>query len=812
VYLYGRCSATDEERPCAPILRLFLRWLQLPAQARSLGARERAELARIAPPREAATLEQALDAHFSGATETSVVAALARWLMLLSRRKPLVVFLDDVNFADEGTLTVLALCAEELARSRLLLVLGHREHDEPATSEQLANLRRRLESRSLLRELRLAPLSEQAVLELVTRLFHHSAPRLRIAQVLFARSRGNPGLLAEILRGLIERGEAHTHYEATGSGSHELVLTMPPERLPLPESLSNLIQERYQKLPIDDRRWLQRLAVVGGRISPDFVVRAFEPATALEVDGVLARLVQTGWLVPAGDRYRFARPALREVLYRALAPESRMRLHSQAAHALESRGGRRLSLDDAFQRAFHLRAAGEHGALLRVLRPLLGALIRRGQTQRVHALARWGLEALDALPHTKSRDRARIEFLEAAADASDRLGNRAEQRRWLDVLSELPLSPERDPEPLARVYLLHGRYAVSTGQYGLARGFLRNAVELVQHVEGAGQLASEALRRLSAVQAHVGELKEARELAERALDFASHNPQRAVARIQIALIDLLEDELEPALANVDRALRLLRAASDWTLPGVFAAAHMLRGRIYRLAGRPERALGAMQHAVRLARQAGERRLEMEATARLGGLMLDISRPEEAEARLRDALLIANEIEDRRGQTLAGLWLAILLWEQGDAEAGPLLGRVGRMARDMGLGRAEALCLAIQARVARAAGRIDEALAASERAIELVERHGAELADRIVITGTHALVLHAAGRAAPAAALVKELRQRLRSESRRFENPDFGRRHREATTRLLEAVLSPDGVIYPRVAPPGPAGAAARARS
>jgi tetratricopeptide (TPR) repeat protein len=510
-------------------------------------------------------------------------------------------------------------------------------------------------------------------------------------------------------------------------------------------------------------------------------------------------MVQAGWIVPAGDRFRFARPALREAVYRAISEDSRARLHAQAARALDPGSGKSLSITDAFQRAFHLRAAGDPQSLLRVLRPLLAAMAKRGQTQRVHSIARWGLEGLDALPRTKAREILRIEFLEAAADAADRLGYRSEQRDWLDQLSDLELSPEKDPKSLARVYLLHARHAVSTGQFGLARGFLKNAVELAERADDSAVLVSEAQRRLSAVQAHVGELHQARKLALSALDNAVHEPQRAVARLQLGVVDLLEDDLEAALREVDRALVLLRNSHDWTLPNVLAIAHMLRGRIYRLLGRPGRALGSMQHAVRLARASAERRLEMEATARLGGLLLDLNRAEEAEARLRDALLMANEIEDRRGQTLAGLWLGILLWEQGDPEAAGLLSNVSRMAREMGLSRAEALCLAIQARTTFARGDLEEALQDSERAMELLERHGAELADRIVITGTRALMLHAAGLHDAGAQMMKELRRRLRRESDRLGKDELRRSHRETTRRLLESVLSDRGPIYPRAA-------------
>lgn len=803
LYLYSRCPAFEEQRPCMPILRLLERYLQLPTGAEP-GQRETEQLARLVPPSIAKALAQALSPRFNGRTEIAVPVALSHWLLAVSRSEPLVVFLDDVNFADEGSLAVLRHVAEELSETRLLILLGQRDLEELECPDELERLRTQLTQRGLLLELELSALDEAAVSELANALFHHSQPRRRIAQVLFARSRGSPGLIAELVRGLLDRGEAR----AWGPGERKLVLEIPPERLPLPESVHTMIQERLQKASEDDRQWLQRLAVVGGRIEPEFLARAFAEVGPGEIDAALTRLVHSGWLVAVGDRYRFARPALREAVYRHTPAPQRRELHALAADAFlpqteslpEGDGptrGRRLPIGDAFQRAFHLRAAERHQDLLRLLRPLLQAMLRRGQPQRVYVLARWGIEALAQLPSTRARNRWRIEFLEAAADAADRLGYREEQRRWLDHLSDLEFDPERDPDSLARVYLLHGRYAASTGQYGLARGMLRNSVELAEKA-GADELVSEALRRLGAVQAHVGELQEARELLEQARDRAVPEPQRAVALIQLGIVDLLENHLEDALRNVDQALRLQRRAKRWNLPGISAAAHMLRGRIYRVFGRPARALGSMKRAVTLAHQSGERRLEMEATARLGGLHLDINEPEEAETRLREALLIAGEIEDRRGQTLALLWLGTLLWEQSNPTAAEILDRALRLANEMGLQRAESLALAIRSRIAREAGDLDSALSLSSRAFDILSRQGAELPDRIVVVGTHALVLRTAAQPEAAEEILDALNAKMERDNQDIANAELRKAHRSATTRLLAAVLSSEGVIYPRV--------------
>jgi tetratricopeptide (TPR) repeat protein len=511
---------------------------------------------------------------------------------------------------------------------------------------------------------------------------------------------------------------------------------------------------------------------------------------------VLAQLVRAGWLVPVGARYRFARPALREAVYRGLSREQRVKLHGAAADALRPSEGEVPGFEDAFQRAFHLRAAGRHEELLDCLHELLPRLLRAGQPQRIHSLASWGLDSLEHLPHTRETDQQRIELLEAAVDAADRLGFREGQRELLDQLAELEFDPDVDPEAVGRVYMLHGRYAVSTGQFGLARGMLRNAVQLFAR-SGSLVLQSEALRRLAQVQAHVGELREARALAREALEASQADAQRALAHNALGVIDVLEDEFESALEHAEHALALLRRDRGYHMPGAHSAAYLLRARVHRIAGSPGRALASASRAVRLAEVAGERRLLAEAIARLGGLLLDLDRPAEAEARIREALRLSEEIEDRRGQALARMFLGILLWEQNDPEALATLEGVSSLAQSIGLNRIAAVSFALQARVHREAGRMPRAAELAERATELLERFGAELHDRIVISGTQALVLTTLARDSEAERLAARLRERIESDAARMRSPLFKLRYVRAAERLLSAVLSPEGPVWPR---------------
>lgn len=789
--LYGRSHQEEERRPCEPILGWLRRALLLPIGSPP-GPREANELRALIPPAETAALLEALNPDSETLALAAVPVALAAWLAALARERPLLLFFDDLAWADEGSLEVLARAAHGLVGSPSLLVLGERSGLRPRRPAARARLNDALASLKVKR-IELAPLDQRAVEELVVEMFHHSTPRLRLAQVLWERSRGNPGLLNESLRALVRRGEARPHASESG-----LILSIAPDRLPLPESVGTAIADAFRQLAPADRRWIARMAVAGGRIRADFLLKAWPHKDPARLDECLARLSHSGWLTPAGDRFRFARPAQREALLRAIPEERRRALHADVARALAPSEDGRLSLDDAFQRAYHLRAANQPAELLELLRPLLVRALERGQPQRVHSLTKWGLEAIDALPQSAEHQRQLIGLLEAATDAADRLGRRQEQRELLDRLTDLEFDPLRDPRSAARVYHLHARYALSVGQYGPAREMLRHAAELFERAEEP-ELTGRVLRRLAAIQAHVGELDEARRYVRRARDLADSALDQAMAELTLGVVELLGDELESALRRGDRALRLLRHVDDFEAQAARAQAHVLRARVYRCVGRPRRGLASAQRALRAARTAGERRLEAEAGARLGGQLLEIDRSAEAEERLRESLRLATEIEDQRGQAVASLFLGILLAEDGDAEAAGMLQRACDRALALGLNRLEAVGRSIEGRMLFARGELERALQCSERAMELLERNGAEWMDRTVIVGTRAVLLEANGEEDEAEALVLRLERRLRKLNDGLASSLLRRRQRLLQRRLLEAVLSHEGPVFPRVA-------------
>jgi CRISPR/Cas system Type II protein with McrA/HNH and RuvC-like nuclease domain len=82
-------------------------------------------------------------------------------------------------------------------------------------------------------------------------------------------------------------------------------------------------------------------------------------------------------------------------------------------------------------------------------------------------------------------------------------------------------------------------------------------------------------------------------------------------------------------------------------------------------------------------------------------------------------------------------------------------------------------------------------------MHLIARHGAEFSDRLAITGTRVLILASLGRKAESKRLRTELTRSVRRTYRRRKEKALRKAQRDYAERLLSAVLSSEGPVFPR---------------
>lgn len=275
-------------------------------------------------------------------------ASLARFLLAASRRRPRVVVLDDLHWADAPSLRFLRFIAPDLGASRLLLLGTYRENElsrRHPLSDALGDLTR---SRRTSR-LRLGGLGVEEARDLVS-MAAGTAPAPWLVRSIHAQTEGNPLFLREIVRYLRERGLLSADAPRQGL----------PEALRIPEGVREVIGQRLNLLSPACNEVLRIASVIGRQFSLDVLLRA---AGAEGRDAVLpaiedaldARLVEE--LRPG--QYQFTHTLMRMTLHDELRAGERRRLHQSVGEAIEALHHADLdAVSPDLARHFHLAASG----------------------------------------------------------------------------------------------------------------------------------------------------------------------------------------------------------------------------------------------------------------------------------------------------------------------------------------------------------------------------------------------------------------------------------------------------------------------
>ncbi|MGA9279465.1 ATP-binding protein, partial [Ilumatobacter sp.] len=240
-----------------------------------------------------------------------------------SQLVPIVVWIDDLQWADPLLLELLGRVSRSLADRPVLVVTAHRDNAEidwPPAHDHPVTIR-----------IPLSPLTREESDELVHLVLGDDA-RAELVDQLFERSGGNPLFLTQ----LAEVSRDHPGHEA------------------LPGSLRALIAARLDALPAGQRQIVDNASVLGatGALSglERFASALGQPFDAVDIDG----LVDAGILDLDEGWWRFRSDVIREVAYQTLTKSSRAQRHAGTAKVISS-----FDVGPIDQIAHHAAAAAE---------------------------------------------------------------------------------------------------------------------------------------------------------------------------------------------------------------------------------------------------------------------------------------------------------------------------------------------------------------------------------------------------------------------------------------------------------------------
>jgi predicted ATPase/transcriptional regulator with XRE-family HTH domain len=261
---------------------------------------------------------------------------------------PLMLLLDDLQWADPASLELLRLVGRGLAALPMLLLVTYRS-DELTRRHPLAHLLPVLVHEAPTLRLDLRPLTEEGVRTLVEDRYALPARDVaRLVTYLRGRAEGNPFFSGEVLRALEEEGVLRRTEQGWTLGA------LGAARVPV--LLRQVVENRLQRLGEKSRDVLQIAAVVGQEVA----LAPWAEVAGVGEDALLPiveRAVEAGVLeaTPDGRGVRFAHALIREALYEGLLPPRRRSWHRRVGEALTA--GRLPADPDVV--AYHFQQAGD---------------------------------------------------------------------------------------------------------------------------------------------------------------------------------------------------------------------------------------------------------------------------------------------------------------------------------------------------------------------------------------------------------------------------------------------------------------------
>ena len=427
--------------------------------------------------------------------------AIAQALVAAAEVHPLVVVVEDLHWADGGTLTVLSVLLRAIAASRILVILTMR--DDGHRSDPARRFAAEAERGRVLERVALGRLGDDEVRALVSGL--RSRPLEPSAvDLLIERADGVPFFVEELL-------------DEAGA--------------PLAGSLRDLMLARYDRLGEESAALVRRMSVSRSCLSHEELLE-LSPASAESTDRALREALAAGVIVLEADgEFLFRHALLREAVQGELLPGERARLHRDLAGILERALAANPALDLHPALAYHWEGANEPE---RALAAAATAMRRAKDSYAFAAAARFGEQVLNLWALSPDPERLvgldRAEFLRTLASV---MRNAGEHRRSV-ALVELALREighAAGPAVHARLLRDRALYLANAGVPGELES-LEAALATLGDRAGEERLHASLLNFLASARMRAGDLLGAVAAAEGALrqaDAAEDATQRSLA-------------------------------------------------------------------------------------------------------------------------------------------------------------------------------------------------------------------------------------------------------------------------------------------
>lgn len=720
------------------------------------------------------------DSDRIAAQRTALFNDIADGIRKAATQSPIVFFVDNLQWADEGTAALFQHLAETIDELVYPVAFVGAYRTSPVTAEEhhpLTTVLSSLEDADAVTRVVIEELNRPDTRALLASELGRQRLPEQFVEFVHSQTGGNPLFIRETATHLLETDRVDPAEERYPSGQEDVVL---------PEQVTEQIDQRLAALDETGRELLQLAAVIGSNV-PGRILDAASDMSAAARREYLDILVASRLLKPEGvdtdaasvadptptpadggavaadgsGNFRFVSDGIREAILEQPSLEAIQKQHARVAEAFVTVHGDDLA-EQAARVAHHYEEAGETGRAVTYYRRAgeqaknayanedaienyeraiqLGevadavdadqiATMRRelSDTFRLVGDVDGAISVIEAgIAAVPDRSKAKCELLGSKASAEQDRGDYERARETAEEQRDLA-TDVGDDELLAEALRQLGVVEMRLTEYSRAKELYQESLEISRDI-GEREGEAETLNRLGNVALRQGDLdtaqaqyEESREIKEEIGD--EHGQVKTLNNLGLVADD--RGEMERAEEYFEESLERSRALGDR-----FNEARSLNnlGLVTRKRGEMERATGYFEESLSQAREIGAQGLETLALTNLGLIARKGGDLETGEERFSESLEVAQEIGSPHREALALVNLGIIDRERGNlADAREAIADSLERAEDIGDPGLRALSLINLGRVSRddgaddaAADQFRDALAAHQ---EAGDRHG-----------------------------------------------------------------------------------------
>ena len=627
-----------------------------------------------------------------------IFLAVRDLLVAAARRRPLLLILEDLHWADEASIDLLAFLIDSVRREPLMIYVITRPFQDGPLGSIVDQVRKW--SPGWFIEIPLKSLSPEQSERLLNELLAIPDLPSELRQQILQRASGIPFYLEEILRMLIDDQVIRQE-----GGGWRLVPGVRIGSLGVPDNLQDLILARFDRLDPGQRKVLQSASVIGRQFSLPLLADIIHVMDGGALRQRLSQLVEKAFLLPQSDSqepdYLFRHVLTSDAVYSTLLRRERDELHGEVGEAIERLYADRLESQ---------------------IEVLAGHFLRSPRLDRaLHYLILAGQRA--------ARDYA----------------NQQAKQHYMDALKLLSKVAHTTEQAL-QVHDGLGDVMVFTGEYVEAREQYKKALQALANSgdEGLEQGASALQRKIGTTLERQGDFDQALlHLAEAANILDRHPSQlpeeQASILNDIGWIHFLRGSFDEAHGSLSSAIRLVESSRKYD---VVASIYNRLGAV----AYQQRAYEQASEHVRRSLELRETIGDMAGVARLynnlGLLGLIQGNLDDAEANFRQSTERLERIGDAEGITISYINLGLVQLDRGDLSASEInLLRGAASAEQIGHRFYHGQALMYLGRLRTAQGQAEESERFLRKSLRIFEELNAQdnLIDAVYYLGENSII-------------------------------------------------------------------------